>query len=98
MPTAPPQIELNWREEDYGSVAAVAAFRNYNGTTDWTARQHQRFRGCLKRAGFEFHFGRCSYIASSGTKEDRKRAICSELVAAGFEILTGNCLVEEPSA
>lgn len=98
MPTAPPQIELNWREEDYGSLAAVAAFRNYRGTCDWTDRQHQRFRGCLKRAGFEFHPGRCSYIATSGQKLDRKRALCSELQAAGFEIVAGNIFDEEHSA
>ena len=52
MTKSPPVIELSWRDENYGSVCAVAAFRNYAGTLDWSDRTHQRFRGCLKRAGF----------------------------------------------
>ena len=68
MTKSPPVIELSWRDENYGSVCAVAAFRNYAGTLDWSDRTHQRFRGCLKRAGFAFHDGRCSYIATSGTR------------------------------
>jgi hypothetical protein len=75
MTKSPPVIELSWRDENYGSVCAVAAFRNYAGTLDWSDRTHQRFRGCLKRAGFAFHDGRCSYIATSGTREDRQRAL-----------------------
>lgn len=86
----PPQIELRWRDENYGSVHAVAAFRNYAGTSDWSERTHQRFRGCLKRAGFEFNFGRCSYIAAKGERAERKRAMCDELAAAGFEIIHGD--------
>src|SRR3546814_7674920 len=72
MTKSPPVIELSWRDENYGSVCAVAAFRNYAGTLDWSDRIHQRFRGCLKRAGFAFHWGRCSYIATSGTREERQ--------------------------
>lgn len=90
MRRTPPQIELRWRDENYGSVHAVAAFRNYAGTFDWSERTHQRFRGCLKRAGFEFHFGRCSYIATKGERAERKRALCDELAAAGFEIILGD--------
>lgn len=45
MPKNPPKIELSWRDENYGSVYAVAAFRNYAGTLDWSERTHQRFRG-----------------------------------------------------
>lgn len=90
MSKARPEIELNWRDENYGSVYAVAAFRNYAGTFDWSERSHQRFRGCLKRAGFAFHQGRCSYIASSGTREERKRALCDELDRAGFQIVRGD--------
>lgn len=92
----PPTIKLNWRDENYGSVAAVAAFRNYAGTMDWSDRIHQRFRGCLKRAGFEFHFGRCSYIATRGTREDRKRALCDELAGAGFQIEHGDVRTPDP--
>src|SRR3546814_9295632 len=51
MTKSPPVIELSWRDENYGSVCAVAAFRNYAGTLDWSDSTHQRFRGCLKRAG-----------------------------------------------
>ncbi|WP_257010996.1 MULTISPECIES: hypothetical protein [Sphingobium] len=87
---SPPEIELRWRDENYGSVYAVAAFRNYAGTFAWSERTHQRFRGCLKRAGFEFHHGRCSYIAKSGDRADRKRALCDELAAAGFKIIHGD--------
>lgn len=47
MTKSPPIIELSWRDENYGSVCAVAAFRNYAGTLDWSDRTHQRFRGCL---------------------------------------------------
>jgi hypothetical protein len=90
MSKNPPKIELSWRDENYGSVYAVAAFRNYAGTLDWSDRTHQRFRGCLKRAGFEFHFGRCSYIAKSGERDDRKRALCDELARAGFQIECGD--------
>lgn len=85
-----PQIELRWRDENYGSVHAVAAFRNYAGTCDWSERTHQRFRGCLKRAGFAFHGRRCSFIAGHGDGAERKRALCDELTAAGFEIIHGD--------
>lgn len=90
MSKMPPVIELSWRDENYGAVCAVAAFRNYAGSLDWSDRTHQRFRGCLKRAGFAFHVGRCSYIASSGTREDRQRALCDELARAGFQIDSGD--------
>jgi hypothetical protein len=90
MPKNPPRIELSWRDENYGSVHAVAAFRNYAGTFDWSERTHQRFRGCLKRAGFEFHYGRCSYIAKRGERDERKRALCDELARAGFTIERGD--------
>ena len=90
MPKNPPKIELSWRDENYGSVYAVAAFRNYAGSLDWSERTHQRFRGCLKRAGFEFHYGRCSYIAKSGEGIERKRALCDELSRAGFQIVRGD--------
>lgn len=86
----PPEIELNWRDENYGSVYAVAAFRNYAGTVDWSDRTHQRFRGCLKRAGFELHYGRCSYIAKKGKGMERKLALCAELEKAGFVIVAGD--------
>src|SRR3546814_4446411 len=95
MTKSPPVIELSWRDENYGSVCAVAAFRNYAGTLDWSDRTHQRFRGCLKRAGFAFHDGRCSYIATSGTREDRQRALCDELARAGFQIDSGDVRSEE---
>ena len=90
MSMTPPKIELSWRDENYGSVYAVAAFRNYAGTFDWSDRTHQRFRGCLKRAGFEFHYGRCSYIAKRGERHDRQRALCDELARAGFAIERGD--------
>lgn len=86
----PPEIELNWRDENCGSVYAVAAFRNYAGTVDWSDRTHQRFRGCLKRAGFELHYGRYSYIANKGEGMERKLALCAELEKAGFLIVTGD--------
>jgi hypothetical protein len=85
--TAAPQIELHWRDENYGSIHAVAAFRNYAGSLDWTERQHQKFRGCLKRAGFAYNDARCSYIAHTGTAAERKRALFDELQAAGFQII-----------
>lgn len=91
-----PEIALNWRNEYYGSVYAVAAFRNYNGTLDWSDRQHQRFRGCLKRAGFVFHQGRCSYIAETGESEAVKLKLCDELATAGFRIIEGD--VRMPAA
>ena len=91
----PPKIELSWRDENYGSVYAVAAFRNYAGTCNWSDRAHQRFRGCLKRAGFEFHYGRCSYIAMRGEREDRQRALCDELARAGFVIERGDVRRED---
>lgn len=86
----PPEIELNWRDENYGSVFAVAAFRYYAGTADWSDRTHQRFRGCLKRAGFELHYGRYSYIASGGDGMECKLALCAELEKAGFLIIAGD--------
>lgn len=95
MPKAGPQIELRWRDENYGPVHAVAAFRNYAGTTDWTDRALQRFRGCLKRAGFAFHHRRCSYIARTGEGTARKRALCDELARAGFTITSGDVRQEE---
>ena len=71
MPKKSPEIDLRWRDENYGSVYAVAAFRNYAGTSDWSERTLQRFRGCLKRSGFAFHQRRCSYIASTGNGTTR---------------------------
>jgi len=50
----------------------------------------------VKRAGFEFHYGRCSYIATSGTGEERQRAICEELDRAGFQIERGDVRTPEP--
>lgn len=96
MPKTPPKIELSWRDENYGSVYAVTAFRNFAGTLDWSDRAHQRFRGCLKRAGFEFHYGRCSYIAKSGEREERQRALCNQLVRAGFQIEGGDVRNPDP--
>ncbi|MBW4655660.1 MAG: hypothetical protein KME20_21865 [Kaiparowitsia implicata GSE-PSE-MK54-09C] len=96
MPKNPPKIELSWRNENYGSVYAVAAFRNYAGTFDWSERTHQRFRGCLKRAGFEFHHGRSAYIASKGEGIERKRALCDELARAGFQIVRGDAREPQP--
>lgn len=87
MPKNAPKIELSWRDENYGSVAA---FRNYVGTLDWSDRTHRRFRGCLKRAGFEFQDGRCSYIAKRGEGVERQRALCDELARAGFQIDSGD--------
>lgn len=95
MSKNPPKIELSWHDENYGSVYAVAAFRNYAGTFDWSDRTHQRFRGCLKRAGFEFHYGRCSYIAKRGEREDRQRDLCDELSRAGFVIGRGDVRGED---
>lgn len=90
MPKAAPKIELRWRDENYGVVHAVAAFRNYGGTYDWSERTHQKFRACLKRAGFAFHHRRCSYIASQGEGATRKHALCDELAHAGFIITLGD--------
>ena len=90
MAKLPPQISLDWRDENYGSVCAVTAFRNYAGTHDWSALVRRRFRGCVKRAGFEFHFGRCAYIARKGERVERQRALCDELAKAGFQIIHGD--------
>lgn len=87
---AAPQVDLRWRDENYGSVHAVAAFRNYAYAGDWSERTRQRFRGCLERAGFEVHHRRAAYIATEGNGADRKRALCDELAAAGFEIVRGD--------
>lgn len=95
MPKAAPKIELRWRDENYGSVHAVAAFRNYAGTEDWSDRTLQRFRGCLKRSGFAIHHGRCSYIAHTGEGATRKRALYDELVRAGFNIILGDARPED---
>lgn len=95
MPKAAPQIELRWRDENYGSVHAVAAFRNYAGTTDWSDRTLKRLRGCLKRAGFAYHHRRCSYIARTGEGAALKRALCDELARAGFTIISGDVRPEE---
>lgn len=88
--SAAPTISLQWRDENNGSVCAVAAFRIYCDTSHWTQRTHQRFRGCLRRAGFDFHDGRCSYIAAQGDGRERQNAICAELDAAGFNITAGD--------
>ncbi|MCJ2180179.1 hypothetical protein [Novosphingobium album (ex Hu et al. 2023)] len=96
MTKAKPQIELRWREENYGSVHAVAAFRNYAGTYNWSQRTHQRFRGCLKRSGFAFHQARCSYICHTGDSDERKAALCRELKSAGINIILGDVTDPEP--
>lgn len=88
--TKGPNVKIVWRDENYGSVAAVAAFRNYALTSDWSDRTQQRFRGCLKRAGFEFHLGRASFVANQGTRDERKLALCIELAKAGFVITAGD--------
>lgn len=98
MPKKSPEIDLRWRDENYGSVYAVAAFRNYAGSSDWSERTLQQFRGCLKRAGFAFHQRRCSYIASTGNGATRKRALCDELARAGFAIIHGDVRPEEDRA
>lgn len=85
-----PEIQLRWRDENYGSVRAVAAFRNYAGTADWSDEARQRFRACLQRAGFAYHEGRCSYIARSGSGIERKRSLCEELSSSGFRITQGD--------
>ena len=94
MRSNPPKIELSWRAENYGSVYDVAAFRYYASNSDWSERTYQRFRGCLKRAGFEFHYGRCSYIAKRSERDDRQRALCNELARAGFAIERGDVRCE----
>jgi hypothetical protein len=86
--TKAPKIAIQWRDENNGSVSAVAAFRIYSLTSDWSERTKSKFRGCLKRAGFSFHDGRCAYIAVEG--EDRQLALCNELAAAGFHITNGD--------
>src|SRR3546814_13597219 len=94
MTKSPPVIELSWRDEHYGSVCAVAAFSNYAGTLDWSDRTHPRFRGCLKRAGFAFHWGRCSYLATSGPRAARQHSLFDELARAGFQIDRGDVSAE----
>jgi hypothetical protein len=90
MTKAPTQIAIAWRDENTGSVAAVAAFRLYCEPSRWPQRMQQRFRGCVRRAGFAFHDGRCSYIARSRTRDERQAALCAELKAAGFQITAGD--------
>lgn len=84
------KISIQWRDENYGSVPAVAAFRLYCSTEDWSHKTHQRFRGSIKRAGFAFHHGRCSYIAATGQGIERQNQLCTELAAAGFQITAGD--------
>ena len=95
MSKATTEIELRWRDENYGAVHAVAALRNSGGTCDWSERTHQTFRGCPKRAGFVFHHRRCSYIASQGEGATRKRAVGDELARAGFTITQGDVRPKE---
>lgn len=90
MTKTTPKIAIQWRDENYGSVYAVAAFGLYCDMSDWPQRAHQRFRGCIKRAGFAFHHHRCSYVAEQGEGIDRQTALCSELAAAGFQITAGD--------
>lgn len=90
MTTTPPQIELRWRDENYGRVAASAAFRNYAGTSDWSDATLKKFRTCLQRTGFAFNQQRCSYICSTGIRDERKSALCHELKAASFHIIHGD--------
>lgn len=78
---------FNSRRPPRSWASSVAAFRNYAGTFEWSEWMHQRFRGCLKHVGFEFHRGRCSYIARTGEHPARKRALCDELATAGFKII-----------
>lgn len=86
----PPVIDLRWRDENYGSIISVAAFRNYAGTSGWSEKAHQRFHECLERAGFVFNETRCSYIASTGIAGERKTTLCRELNMAGFHIAQGD--------
>lgn len=90
-----PQIAICWRDENNGSVAAVAAFRLYCEPSRWPQRVKQHFRGCVKRAGFAFHDGRCSYIARHGSGSERQAALCNELAAAGFQITAGDIKAEQ---
>lgn len=94
MTTAAPQIAICWRDENHGSVAAVAAFRLYCEPSRWPQRMQQRFRGCVKRAGFIFHEGRCSYIAKRGNGAERQAALCNALAEAGFQITAGDIRAE----
>lgn len=84
------EITIQWRDENYGSVCAVAAFRVYGGDHGWTERAKQRFRGCLKRAGFSYHDGRAAYIASRGDGRMASTSLCRELETAGFHIVAGD--------
>lgn len=90
MTKTAPKIVIQWRDENNGSVYAVAAFRLYCSTSEWPQRAHQRFRGCIKRAGFAFHNHRCSYIATKGEGIERQTQLCDELEAAGFQITAGD--------
>ncbi len=90
MTKNPPQISLAWRDENHGSVCAVAAFRVYSATVDWSQRTHAKFRACVRRAGFAFHDGRCAYIATSGDRAAREKALCDEMAKAGFQIMRGD--------
>ena len=83
-----PKIAIQWRDENNGSLSAVAAFRIHSLTSEWTQRVHSKFRGCIKRAGFAFNDGRCAFVAAKG--EDRQLALCNELAAAGFHITKGD--------
>ena len=85
-----PIIGLDWRDENYGSVCAVTAFRTSSDTIDWSDRIRARFRACIKRAGFAFHDGRCAYIATTGEQAAREKALCDELANAGFQIIRGD--------
>lgn len=84
------QISLVWRDENHGSVHAIAAFRVYLATVDWSQRTHAKFRACVRRAGFAFHDGRCAYIAATGEQATREKILCAELAKAGFQIIGGD--------
>lgn len=94
MSKTAPKIAIQWRDENYGSVRAVAAFRLYCDTSDWPQRAHQYFRGCIKRAGLAFHDHRCSYVAEQGDGTERQTALCAELTAAGLQITAGDVRAE----
>ncbi len=84
-------ITITWRDEDYGALSgATAAFRLY-GTVALSDTAAGRLASKARKAGFQWHQGRCSWISYDRGGPER---LIAGFKALGFAVRSAGCRSE----
>lgn len=87
------ELTVTWRDESYGSrSSARCAFRLYD-TSDLTDGAMRRIRAKVRKAGFHWDDGRCSWIAY---RLAAAHHLVEGLQALGYEVVHAGRWAELP--